>query len=124
MNLVRRPRLMSVINTLLALTLIIVAGRSEANCFSAGSQPVQQSQMMENCADMEASLVSPEDHTPTHHSDKQQAGMCHLGCSVLMLAADEKRGLHRLYSLIYLREPEQVTVGISVSPQTPPPRFG
>ncbi len=115
---------MSVINTLLALTMIIVAGRSEANCFSAGSQPVQQSQMMENCADMEASLVGPEDFAVTHHSDDQQAGMCHLGCPVLFKTAEAHNYHIAVYSLTYLRELEPLTTGINAIPQTPPPRFG
>lgn len=115
---------MSVINALLALTMIVVAGRSEANCFSAGSQPVTQSRMMEKCADMEAGLVGSEDSAPTHHSDEQQAGMCHLGCPVLFKAADAHNYHIALHSLKYLRELEPLTVGINAIPQTPPPRFG
>jgi len=115
---------MSVINVLLALTMIMVAGRSEANCFSAGPQPVTQSQMMESCADMKASLVGPEDTTRTHHSEEQQAGMCHLGCPVFFKAADAHNYHIALHSLKYLRELEALTVGINAIPQTPPPRFG
>ena len=115
---------MSVVNALLALTMIMVAGRSEANCFSSGPQPVTQSQIMENCADMEASLVGPEDSAPTHHSDEQQAGMCHLGCPVLFKAADTHNHQIALHSLKYLRELLSLPVGINAIPQTPPSRFG
>lgn len=115
---------MSVINMLLALTMIMVAGRADANCFSVGPQPIMQSQMMENCAEMEASLVGPEDSAPTPHSDEQQAGMCHLGCPVLFKAVDAQNYHIGLHSLKYLRELEPLMVGMNAIPQTPPPRFG
>lgn len=124
MNLFRRPKLMSVIHALLALTMIMVAGRSEANCFSSGPQPVTQIQMMENCADMEASQIGSDGSVSTHHSDDQQAGMCHLGCPVLFKAADGQNYHIALHLLEYLRELEPSTVGINAIPQTPPPRFG
>jgi hypothetical protein len=115
---------MSVINTLLALTMIMVAGRADANCFSAGPQPVAQSRMMENCTDMEANLVGPEESAPPHHSDERQNGMCHLGCSVLFKAATAQNYHIVLHSLKYLLELEPLSVGINAIPQTPPPRFG
>lgn len=119
----RRPRLMSVINAVLALTMIMVAGRSEANCFSSGPQPVTHIQMMENCADMEASQVGSDGSVSTHRSDDQQAGMCHYGCPVFFKVAVTQNCHFALHSLKYLRELEPMTVGINAGPQTPPPKF-
>jgi hypothetical protein len=113
---------MSVINALLALLMIMVAGRSEANCVSVAPEPVVQSQAMEHCTDMEASLVGSED-PQTHHSDEKQAGMCHLGCPVILKAAEVGNYHLLLYSEIYLREIPPLLVGMDDIPQTPPPRF-
>lgn len=49
---------MSVIHALLTLIMALIAGRSEANCFSSGPHLVTQSQKMENCADMDAKYVT------------------------------------------------------------------
>jgi hypothetical protein len=120
----RRLRRMSITNVVLVMLMIMLATRSEANCFAAEPQPVTQSQMMENCADMETSLIGPQDSAPTHHSDEQQAGMCHLGCPVLLKAADAHHYQVALHLFEYLRELEPLAVGINAVPQTPPPRFG
>ena len=114
---------MSVINALLALTMIMVAGRSEANCFSSGPQPVTHIQMMENCADMEASQVGSDRSVSNHHSDDQQAGMCHYGCPVFFKVAVAQNYHFALHTLKYLRELELITVEIKAVPQTPPPKF-
>ena len=123
MSVFRRPRLMSVINALLALTMIMVAGRSEANCFSSGPQPVTHIQMMENCADMEGSQVGSDRSVSNHHSDDQQAGMCHYGCPVFFKVAVAQNYHFALHTLKYLRELEPITVEIKAVPQTPPPKF-
>ncbi len=115
---------MSVIHAMLALTMIMVAGRSEANCFSSGPHPVTQIQMMENCADMEASLVVSDGSALTHHSDDQQAGMCHYGCPVFFKEADAQNYHIARHALEYVRELELMTVGINAVPQTQPPQFG
>ena len=114
---------MSVINALLALTMIMVAGRSEANCFSSGPQPVTHIQMMGNCADMEASQVGSDRSVSNHHSDDQQAGMCHYGCPVFFKVAVAQNYHFALHTLKYLRELEPITVEIKAVPQTPPPKF-
>jgi hypothetical protein len=123
MNLFRRPKLMSVINAVLALMMIMVAGRSEASCFSLGLQPGTHIQMMENCADMEASQVGSDRSVSTHHSDDQQAGMCHYGCPIFFKVAVAQNYHFALHSLKFLRELEPMTVGINAVPQTPPPKF-
>jgi hypothetical protein len=115
---------MSATKVLMVLLTIMSAGRADANCFSVRPQPAAQSQMMGNCADMETSLVGSEDPIPTHHSDEQQAGMCHLGCPVLLKAADAHHYQVALHLLEYLLELEPLAVGINAVPQTPPPRSG
>lgn len=115
---------MSVINALLALTMVLVAWRSEANCASSGPNLVTQNQTIENCAEMAATFVDPEDSAATRHSDEQQAGMCHLGCPILFKAADAHRYTIAFHLLKYLRELEVLTVGINDGPRKPPSRFG
>lgn len=109
---------------MLALLMITLAGRSEANCLPMAPERVAQSQTMENCADMNAALDGSKHQSPTHHSDENQAGTCHLGCPVLLSASYEKNTDAELFSPTFMREPAPLMVGISDIPLTPPPRFG
>ncbi len=124
MSLFRRPRFMYFTNALLALLMIMVAGRSEANCFSQVALSAAQSQTMENCTEMDAVTLGSDHSTQTHHSDGKQPGMCPLGCPVILRAAEVENYHLRLYSAIYVREILPLLVGMNAIPQTPPPRFG
>ena len=121
MTLFRRPRFVVFTNALLALLMIMLAGRSEANCYPVVPDTAASSHMMENCPDMDA---DPADPAQPHHSDGKQAGICHLGCSVLLTAASAKHGHAQIYLPTYLPELAPLMVGISDIPQIPPPRFG
>ena len=120
----RRPRFMVFTNALLALLMIMLAGRSEANCFPVVPDTAAPSHMMENCPDMDADPADLADPAQPHHSDGKQGGICHLGCPVLAIAAIAKNSHAQIYSPTYLPELAQLMVGISDIPQTPPPRIG
>lgn len=109
---------------LLLLMIATLAGRSEANCFPMASEPATQSEMMQDCADMAIGPVGSRHPEPLHHSDGAPLGMCHLGCPVLLMAAEEAHSDTGLLSPSYALEFEPMLVGISDIPQTPPPRFG
>ncbi len=120
----RRPRFIGFTRAMLVLLMITLAGRSDANCSPMAPESVAQSQTIKNCAEMGAELARPKHSSPTHHSDQNQAGMCHLGCPVLLSAALTKNSDAGLFSPTYMREPAALMVGISDIPLTPPPRFG
>lgn len=124
MKLFRRPQFKGVTRALLVLLMVTLAGRSEANCFLMTPEPIVQSQVMADCADMDSDAVNSQHPSPLHHSDKEQAGMCHLGCPVLLTFAEAKNGYAGLLSPTYVPESAPVLAGISDIPQTPPPRFG
>ena len=100
-----------------------LTGRSEANCFSMVSEPLSQSAMMPDCADMVSSPVGSQHPEPRRHSDAAPLGMCHLGCPVLLMAAEAGQRETGLLLPNYILEFEPMLVGISDIPQTPPPRF-
>lgn len=104
--------------------VVTLAGRSEANCFPIGSEPITQSEIMPDCADMESGPVDPQHPEPLHHTDGGHFGMCHLGCAVLLAAAETSNNVTGLLSPSYILEFEPALVGINDIPQTPPPRFG
>jgi hypothetical protein len=108
----RRSRFIAVTRALLVLLVITMAGRSEANCSPPVSEP--------NVIDMVGSLHP----SPLDHSDQRQSGMCHLGCPVLLTAAEARSGDAGLLPPTYVAELAPLMVGISDIPQTPPPRFG
>ena len=60
---------MSVRILLLLMMIVTLAGRSEANCFPMASEPVTQSEMMQDCTDMESGPVGSQQPEPLHHSD-------------------------------------------------------
>ena len=109
---------------LLLMMVATLAGRSEANCFPMAPEPVTQSEMMPDCADMESGPVGSQHPEPLHHSDAAPLGMCHLGCPVLLMVAETGHSDTGLLSPSYMLEFEPVLVGISDIPQTPPPRLG
>ncbi len=104
--------------------VVTLAGRSEANCFPMASEPATQSEMMQDCTDMESGPVGSPHPEPLHHSDGAPLGMCHLGCPVLLMAAEAGHSDTGLLPPSYVLEFELALVGISDIPQTPPPRFG
>ena len=116
----RRNRFMGFTNALLALLLVMVAGRSEANCFPFAPEPGYQNQAMESCSEMEAGAVGDQH---SDHPDQRQAGMCHLVCLLIFKADDTPNHQVRFYSPKYLREIALLMVGMNAIPQTPPPRF-
>lgn len=120
MNLFRRPRFMSVTYALLALLMMTLATRSEANCFSLAPETVGQSQDMENCADMDAGT---NHSSQSHYPDGNHRGMCHLGCPILLTMTSTNNHNAGLFSENYLRPLQPLMVGILDTPQTPPPRF-
>ena len=109
---------------LLLMMVVTLAGRSEANCFPMASEPVTQSRMMPDCADMESGPVGSQHPEPLRHSDAAPMGMCHLGCPILLMVTETGHGDTGLLSPSYVLEFEPVLAGISDIPQTPPPRFG
>ena len=109
---------------LLLMMVVTLAGRSEANCFPAATEPVTQSEMMQDCADMESGPVGSQHPEPLRHSDAAPLGMCHLGCPILLMWAEAGHRDTGLLSPSYVLEFEPVLAGISDIPQTPPPRFG
>ena len=108
---------------MLLLMVVTLAGRSEANCFPMASEPITQSEMMPDCADMESGPVDPQHPEPLHHTDGGPLGMCHLGCPVLLAAAETSNSDTGLLSPSYVLEFELTLVGINEIPQIPPPRF-
>lgn len=109
---------------LLALIMITLAGRSEANCFTMKPEPISQSQMMADCADMDGDTVDPQHSSPTRDLNEGQTGLCHLGCPMLLTAAEAKNVYAGLLSPTYVPELAPIPVGVIDIPQTPPPRFG
>ncbi len=109
---------------LLLMMVVTLAGRSEANCFPISSEPVTQSKTMPDCADMKFDPVSAQRPEPMHHSDTAPSGMCHLGCPVMLMAAETRQSDTGLLSQTYILEFEPALAGLSDIPQTPPPRFG
>ena len=109
---------------LLLMMVVTLAGRSDANCVPMASEPVTQSEMMPDCADMESGPVGSQQPEPLRHSDAAPMGMCHLGCPVLLVAAEPGHSGTGLLSPSYVPAFEPVLAGISDIPQTPPPRFG
>lgn len=104
--------------------LVILEGRSEANCFPMVSAPVNHREMMPDCADRASGPVDPQHPQSPHHSDAGQRGMCHLGCPVMLTTTETGNGDSGLLSAAYILELEPVLVGLNDIPQTPPPRFG
>lgn len=124
MRFLRRPHFMFFTNALLAVMMLMVTAGSDARCFSGATPSSAQSQLMDDCPEMETAMVGA-DHSPqTHHSDENQVGMCHLGCPVALTAAAFENDPIRLHSAIYLRAFAPRLVGMNDIPQTPPPRFG
>ena len=109
---------------LLLMMVVTLAGRSEANCFPAATEPATQSEMMQDCADMESGPVGSQHPEPLRHSDAAPLGMCHLGCPILLMWAEAGHRDTGLLSPSYVLEFEPVLAGINDIPQTPPPRFG
>lgn len=109
---------------LLLMMVATLGGRSEANCFPIASEPITQSGMMPDCSDIESGPVGSQHPEPLRHSDAAPLGMCHLGCPVLLMAAETGHSDTGLLSPSYILEFEPVLVGINDIPQTPPPRFG
>jgi len=90
MNVFRRPQLLAATRILLALLMLMLAGRSEANSFPLAPDAVAQSQMMADCDGMASDLAGLQHPSPVHQPDQGQAGICHLGCPVLLAAGDAK----------------------------------
>ena len=109
---------------LLLMMVVTLAGRSEANCFPAATESVTQSEMMQDCADMESGPAGSQNPEPLRHSDAATMGICHLGCPVLLMVDETGHSDTGLLSPSYILEFEPVLAGISDIPQTPPPRFG
>lgn len=124
MVMLRHSRFIAVTRALLVLLVITMAGRSEANCSPLVSEPNVQSQIMAGCTDMDIDMVGSLHPSPLDHSDQRQPGMCHLGCPVLLTAAEARSGDAGLLPPTYVAELAPLMVGISDIPQTPPPRFG
>jgi hypothetical protein len=117
---VRQSRFMGVTNALLAILLVMVAGRADASCFSAASRSFAQEQPMENCTEMK-SVGTGDQHSD--HSNQQQAGACQLGCMIVLKGAEAPIYPVSLYNPRYLPEIGPPMVGLNAIPQTPPPRF-